>query len=480
MKRWLWTIVALLLVGGGFWATYRFAFGERQKVDLTKLPTALARKGRFEVTLSGVGEIQTAKETTISSRFGGKIVYLADEGFVKEGDLLVEFDTTQLQDQLRDLRLSYQLAQDNLANKKRSMDLELLQLKNALESAQNDLDIAQANLEEKQKDHERTRKLVERGLYPQVQLEQASLALLQTQKNHEKIQRSFEETKNRMETRQRVLETEYRSSQADLDKKKRDMEEVEKKISQAKILAPTSGLVVYAMSWRAGSMTKVQKGDDSWPNQAIMTFPDMSEILSVLKVEEGNISQVVAGQTARVTVESFPDQPYEGTVAKKGIVAITQLQRQRFWFSTGQESKGFEVQIRLEAKDDRLRPGMTTRNEIILEEVADTVHIPLESLFEKDGNVVVYIKESHTEYRAVPVTLGKRTATEAQVLEGLNGTETVFLADPTRESARAALPERKSTIGSSGPAGGSPGPGPRGGRPSGAPPGGGPRRGGPP
>lgn len=485
MKRWLWTLVALILVGGGFWATYRFAFGERQKVDLTKLPTALVRKGLFEVTLSGVGEIQTAKETTISSLYGGKIVYLADEGFVKVGDLLVEFDTTQLQDQLEERRLSYQLAQDNLANKKRSMDLEILQLKNALESAQNDLDIARANLEEKQKDYERTQRLVERGLYPQVQLEQASLSLLQAQKNYEKIQRTFEETKSKMETRQKVLETEYRSAQADLEKKKRDMEEVEKKISNSKIYAPASGLVVHAMSWRGGSMAKVQKGDDTWPNQAIMTFPDMSEILSVLKVEEGDINQVVVGQKARVTVESFPDRPYEGTVIKKGTVAITQLQRQRFWFSTGQESKGFEVQIRLEANDTALRPGMTTRNEIILEEIPDAVHLPLEAVFEKDGKTVVYVKESETKFRMVPVTLGKQTATEAQVLEGLKGTETVFLVDPTKESARAAPSGRKpgsegetfregrSPVGSVGrgrpPGGGFRGGGPRGDRPRGGP-----------
>lgn len=473
MKRWIWAVVTLVIVGGGFWATYKFAFGEREKLDLKKLPTAKVHKGRFEVTLTGVGEIQAARETTISSPFGGKIVYLAEEGYVNEGDLLAEFDTTVLQDQLRDRRLTYQMAQDNLANKKRSMDLELLQLKNSLESAQNDLDIARASLEEKQKEYERTKRLVERGLYPAVQLEQANLSLLQAQKAYEKNLRSYEETKNKMETRTKVLETEYKSAENDLEKKKRDMEDVEKKIRDSRIFAPTSGLVVYATSWRGGSVTKIQKGEDTWPGQAIMTFPDMSEILSVLKVEEGDISQVSVGQKARVSVESFPDKPFEGTVIKKGTVAITQLQRQRFWFSTGQESKGFEVQIRLSSNDERLRPGMTTRNEIILEEIPDAVYAPIESLFEKDGKIVVYVKESDTKFRVVPVIPGKRTATEAQILEGLKGGETVFLVDPTKESARAVVSERKP--GATSPPG-IPRMGPRPGRPPGAGPPSGPPR----
>lgn len=467
MKRWIWTIVMLVIIGGGFWATYKFAFGERQKVDLSKLPTALVRKGIFEVTVTGVGEIQAARETTITSPFGGKIVYLADEGYVQKGDLLVEFDTTQLQDQLRERRLAYQLAVDNLANKKRSMDLELLQLQNALESSQNDLEIAKANLEEKQKDYERTKRLVERGLYPAVQLEQSQLSLLQSQKAFEKSQRTFEETKNRVETRTKVLQTEYKSAENELEKKKRDMEEVEKKISEARILAPTSGLVIHATTWRGGSMQKIQKGDDTWPNQVILTFPDMTDILSAFKVEEGDIHQVENGQKARVTVEAFPDRPYEGVVVKKGTVAITQIQRQRFWFSSGQESKGFEVQIRLEAKDDRLRPGMTTHNKIIVEEIPNAVYVPLESLFEKEGRTVVYVKESDTKFREVPVTIGKQTATDAQIVEGLNGNETIFLVDPTKESMRAKMPKRKTTLERSLPGAGTARGNARGGRSSG-------------
>ncbi len=437
MKRVAAFLVLFLFLAVGFWA-FRAVTGRaalQRGEALEEIPTAPVRRGKFEITLMAVGEIATAKSLSVTAPFRGKIVYLADEGYVKKGELLVALDTTDLEEQRRKKQLEVELAEDRYRNKKREVDLQITQLENKLADARSDVEIARAAYEERKRAYERTQKMVERGLYPRVRLEEAEFALLQAEKNLRKAERKLREVEKEVETRKNMLLTDLKSVESEWETRKRELEDIERKIRSAKFYAPTSGLVIHASAWRGGNFGKVQVGDETWPGQVILTFPDTSEILSIMKVEEARIQEVQLGQKVRVRVEALPGRVYTGTVIRKGDVAITQLRRRRFFFSGEEQSKGFEVRVRIEDADDRLRPGMTTRNEIILQVVEDAVYVPLEAVFEKDGQSVVFVREGDG-YRVVPVRLGPRSDVEVQILEGLRGDEEVLLADPTQRAQR--------------------------------------------
>ena len=444
MRKVAFAVAVLVAVGLAFWALRAFGGnGPLQRSEsLDALPTAPARKGKFEITLMAVGEVATAKSLSVTAPFRGKIVYLADEGYVKKGELLVALDTTDLEEQRRKKQLEVELAEDRYRNKKREVDLQLTQLENKRADAASDVEIARAAYEEKKRAYERTERLVEKGLYPKVRLEEARFALLQAEKNLRKAERRLQEVEKEVQTRKNMLLTELKGVESEWETKKRELADLERKIAAARFYAPTSGLVIHASAWRGGNFGKVQVGDETWPGQVILTFPDTSEILSIMKVEEARIQEVRVGQKVRVRVEALPGKVYTGTVIRKGDVAITQLRRRRFFFSGEEQSKGFEVRVRIEDADDRLRPGMTTRNEIILETLDDAVYVPMEAVFEKDGKTVVFVKEGD-RYRMVPVRLGKRSDVEVQVLEGLRGDEEVFLADPTKATSRWKPPRAR-------------------------------------
>jgi multidrug efflux pump subunit AcrA (membrane-fusion protein) len=73
---------------------------------------------------------------------------------------------------------------------------------------------------------------------------------------------------------------------------------------------------------------------------------------------------------------------------------------------------------------------MTVSVEIIAERIPDTLFIPLEALFTKDGKPTVYIRDGD-DYEPRTVTVGEENDNYVIVREGLVEDEEVALFDPT-------------------------------------------------
>ena len=79
--------------------------------------------------------------------------------------------------------------------------------------------------------------------------------------------------------------------------------------------------------------------------------------------------------------------------------------------------------------DVLLRPGLLADVEIIVEKIPNAIHIPAQAVFEKDGKLVVYVKEGE---KFVPrhIKIGKRSESTLVVADGLKPGETIALANP--------------------------------------------------
>ena len=112
-----------------------------------------------------------------------------------------------------------------------------------------------------------------------------------------------------------------------------------------------------------------------------------------------------------------------------------------------------------------LRPGLLADVEIIVEQLPNAVHIPVQAVFEKEGKPVVYVKVGNTfEPRFIKPL--KRSESTMVISEGLKAGELIALADPTARRGEKKGKEEKSSGGSGPamPAGGGAGGGSRGGR----------------
>ena len=79
--------------------------------------------------------------------------------------------------------------------------------------------------------------------------------------------------------------------------------------------------------------------------------------------------------------------------------------------------------------DVLLRPGLLADVEIIVEKVPNAIYIPNQSLFEREGKPVVYVKRGD---RFVPqaVEIAKRSEALTIISSGINPGDTIALADP--------------------------------------------------
>jgi len=79
--------------------------------------------------------------------------------------------------------------------------------------------------------------------------------------------------------------------------------------------------------------------------------------------------------------------------------------------------------------DVLLRPGLLADVEIIVEKIPNAIHIPAQAVFEKEGKLVVYVKEGE-KFVARAIKIGKRSESTLVVAEGLKPGETIAMANP--------------------------------------------------
>ncbi|WP_321472808.1 HlyD family efflux transporter periplasmic adaptor subunit [uncultured Paludibaculum sp.] len=106
-----------------------------------------------------------------------------------------------------------------------------------------------------------------------------------------------------------------------------------------------------------------------------------------------------------------------------------------------------------------LRPGLLADVEILVEKVPNAIYVPNQSIFEKDGKAVVYVK-SGGNWVARNIKIDKRSESVTVVTEGVNPGDTISLADPNAKPGdKKKAEEKKSSGGAAGalPVGGSKG-----------------------
>jgi RND family efflux transporter MFP subunit len=238
--------------------------------------------------------------------------------------------------------------------------------------------------------------------------------------NLEKNRIAFEQAKQKIVSQKVAEKSEEQKQLLKIQQTLNDLNRAKQEKEQYTLKASMDGLVVYETNWQTGR--KVSVGDSPWPGMSIVSLPDLSAMQSVCQINEVDISKVKASQNAKVKLDAFPDREFAGTVKSVGTIG-----QQNDRSST---IKTFEVVVDIKGTDPVLKPGMTTSNEVVMATLADTLFIPLEAVFEKDGKPIVY-KMFGSSARPLEVGTGTKNSNYIVVSSGLEGGDKVALRDPT-------------------------------------------------
>ena len=122
-----------------------------------------------------------------------------------------------------------------------------------------------------------------------------------------------------------------------------------------------------------------------------------------------------------ITLDAFPNRGLTGTVLSIGALA-SELAERRF------EEKRFDLVVRVDVGEADLRPEMTARINILIEECDDVLLVPVNAVFSRAGATVSHVvRRNGVDTREV--ALGSANEQYVEVLAGLNEGDRVALVD---------------------------------------------------
>jgi multidrug resistance efflux pump len=285
------------------------------------------------------GELQALRSVPIATpRFEGggvQIKWLAEDGAeVREGDRVVEFDSTRVLASLEERRTRLRQVLIEFEEKKPSLEAEQARRQAAVEEAE--IEVQKAALEA----------AVPRDLRSLAEWRKKQAALLEKRVALTKAQAEQEALVASSRADLEVLQVNH-------EKARRDLEAAERSYASAAVQAPKDGIFIVGRFWRDDR--KLQAGDNVWVGLPVASIPDLSEMEVTALLPEVDHGAIAAGMAARVILDTYPDRSFAGRVEEVGAVA-----------PESRSGGGFPVRVSLAQTDhDVMRPGVSARVEVV-------------------------------------------------------------------------------------------------------------------
>ena len=476
------------------WLSLALVLGCAKPLGKLNVPTDRAQKGTFVVRIRERCELQAENaRKIICPRFRRwmpmKVIKLIPEGtVVKKGELLLSLDKTELKRIERDQKADVRRAKAEVVRLTKGLAIERQRLGSELERreaelrikelaviyleslptavAATDAQVALRKAELKaafaQDEFEPVKVLAKLGYQSQARFRELELAASQAaiERSAKKLScdRTMEGAKKlelqegkldlrlarlryqraKCELDYRVKEAQKSLAAADWDRKREELEleRFQESIKLADFHAPKAGVVVFQKVFQGSALEKIKEGVSVRPRHHLMSIEDMSTMIAEAQIEEAQISLLKLDQHAEIRLDAVQDTRFTGKVIEIGAIAREKGEKRTgHWWrgQAGREDSGirvFDIKIRLDGADPRLRSNMAGSAQIVIEQIPNAVSIPLTAVFKRsDGTSYAYVVEEGRAVRRT-IRIGRSTEGRVVVAEGLAENEVVCLAEP--------------------------------------------------
>ena len=190
-------------------------------------------------------------------------------------------------------------------------------------------------------------------------------------------------------------------------------------IEQMTVKAPRAGTLVLRSDWRG---QKKQVGDRVWRAEKVLEIPDLSAMEGAGEVDEQAAGRLAEGLPVTFRLDAYPDREYRARVAliRRAVQAK----------SFQNPSKIVKLTLELEETDsERMRPGMRFVGTIAAETLEDVLAVPAVCVASDEGGAFVEVRSGPAGLfgrRKVYPELGRRNEEYVEVLSGLEPGERVL------------------------------------------------------
>jgi multidrug efflux pump subunit AcrA (membrane-fusion protein) len=382
--------------------------------DRNEIPTTRVRKGKVTITVSARGELQGGNSEVLTAPMVGgdlPITSLKEPGeMVKPGDVVVEFDTTAQEYNLREAQADLAEAEQQVIKATADAEATLEEARYLTVSTAADVKLAELEV----------RKNPILAAIPARQNEIALEAAKNRQTQAEKDFKNKQATANAGVAIQRAA----------VDKSRVLAEQAQRQIDSMILKAKTPGYVNIQQNSNQNNLYYGQQlpdyhvGDAARGGQAVAQIPDMSNWEVSASIPELDRGHLDPGQKVTIRAAAIPGREFRGHVKSLGGTSGSAWDRR------------FECRIALDETGPELRPGMTSNILITVESLSDVLWLPSQALFESDGRTFVYARTAQG-FVSRDVHLVKRSESQA-VITGIAEGEAVALSNPDQNKSTKA------------------------------------------
>jgi HlyD family secretion protein len=349
-RTWLIIGVIVLLATAGIGVRI---YRSRNSLPIVSVETIRTRD--LDAIVSASGKIQPKRQVNVSATTMGRVTRLAvQEGQrVKAGQFLLEIDPRSLAGQIERGEAGVAAA------------------RSALQQATTAVDQARANLDLAQQTLRRQQELAKDGLTTREALERAQ---------NDVIVREAE-----LKTRQQEVQT----REQQIKQEQAALSTTRYSLSQVTISSPMDGTIT-RRNIEEGENVVV--GTMNNAGTVLLTVADMSAIQGEIEVDETDIPNVAVGQAAIVTIDAVPDRMFTGHVTDIGNSPIQTTTQTN---NTGQrQATNFKVVVTIDDSVPDVRPGFTCTAEITTATRKNVIAVPIQSLtvremlFDETGTLI--------------------------------------------------------------------------------------------
>jgi multidrug resistance efflux pump len=444
------------------------------------------KRGDFLISVVEGGTLRALNEFSVRSEVETmtKVIGIVPEGaYVKQGDLLVQLDSSQIKEGMDSQEITLENSRFSLLQAEQALAIQKSLAESNIKDAELKVEFAKSDLEkyiegdwpqqkndsesritliaedlERAKDRQSwTQVLQQKGYATKSEMQADSLSVKQKEvslaqarearnllmkydypKKRRSLEAYVESYEKELERLKQRSSGSIAQSEADLATRRRTLalqqeryDELKKQMALCTIKAPSDGLVVYSTgSGSYYSSVLIEEGASIRYRQEIIKLPNINQMVIEIRVHESHITRIRPGLPCYVTIDSMPDLRLKGHVHK---VAVLPDSSSRYYNPT---LKVYVTEVLIEdTLPTELKPGVSGRAEIVITNLHNVIAVPLQAVTSVKGEQVCFGKEG----KSIPVEVGLYNDKFIEIRSGLKEGDNVLLAPLLAESDQINL-----------------------------------------
>ena len=150
-------------------------------------------------------------------------------------------------------------------------------------------------------------------------------------------------------------------------------------------------------------------------NEPVMTVADLSSVWLSASVAEKDLAQMAVGQLARITLDAWPGQAFEGKVAYIGAVLDG-------------ETRTVKVRVAIDNRSGKFKPGMFAHAGFA-GATRRAVMVPATALLQSGLSTKVMVERSPLRFERRVVQVGASLQDQVEIISGLKAGERIIVKE---------------------------------------------------